>query len=259
MKKVRLFLTLTLIIVLAVPTVVRAEDHQKIEREDKIGFLRSIGTSEEALSNYNSKQIDDLYTTLYGKDVEFSGCGTQIVEIEDGNTNLRGNIPTSKLKLNVATYDMKTNGVVTGVDVSLGFEWLTPPFWNFTDGFTFTWDNNIFYDAGFYAVSGVDTDKGYRVIDTIDAPATAAAGGMGWYLSINNPLDANTVGGHYGGAQVLLRPRAPFAPGANLDSKMYFTYAHQLVGGGISFQPGSVGVSITGGNYDQQTYSYTYH
>lgn len=163
------------------------------------------------------------------------------------------------LKLNVATYDLVSDGTVIGVDVSLGFSWLTPPILNLTDGFTFTWDKDVFYDSGFYATSGVNTNKGYRLIDSINAPATAEAGGMGWYLSINNPLDANTIGGHYGGAQILLKPYSSYAPGTDLNSKMYFTYAHQLIGVGITFGPGSTGVTVTGGNYDQQTFSYTYH
>lgn len=258
-KKIQSFLIITLAVVLSIPNLVYAESQNHITQEDKINFLKSIGTTDEAISNYNPIQIDNLYSTLYGKDANFSGFESQIVEIQEENTTLRGNIPTSQLKLSVATYDVISNGVVSEVDVSLGFNWLQAPFFNLTDGFTFTWDDDVFYDEGFYATSGVNTNKGYRLIDSINAPATASAGGMGWYLSINNPIDANTIGGHYGGAQILLKPRMSFTAGKTLNSKMYFTYAHQLIGFSITFGPGSTGVSITGGNYDQQTFSYTYH
>lgn len=57
--------------------------------------------------------------------------------------------------------------------------------------------------------------------------------------------------------------RTPFSSSATLHSKLYLTYAHQKPGASISFGISSsgsnVGVSITGGKYDQQSLSYTYH
>lgn len=239
---------------------VNAKDIQKeATYDEKIEFLKSIGTTEEALSNYNPYQVDSLYNDLYGKDVHFSGSESKIVDISNGNPNSRGNISTSQLKLTVGTYDMITNGKVTAVNVSLGYQWLKEPILVLTDALTFTWDNNDFYDAGFYATSVCTVDGEEHVIEDINAPATAQAGGLGWYSKLSLPHHGN-IYKHYGGAEVLLIPRTPFSSSANLDSKMYLSYAHQLVGVGISLGfPGSVGVTFTGGNYDQQSHSYTYH
>lgn len=260
MKKLRMAVLIVLTMMLSVTSIVYAED-ESISNDEKIEYLKSIGTTEEALANLNPKQIDEIYDSLSNQKAVFSGCKSEIVEIADGDTTARGNIPTSKLKLSVATYDLvSSEGKITGVDVSMGYEWLSEPVLQMKDGFVFTWDNNVFYDNGFYAIANCDSELGRHVCDSSSAPATAQAGGMGWYLKIA-PDIPSYVGGrrYYGGAQMLLRPRNTIYSNNKPTSKLYFTYAHQLVGVGISFgTSGTVGVSITGGQYDQQTLSYTY-
>ncbi len=154
---------------------------------------------------------------------------------------------------------MLENGKVKWVDVALAYEWLQEPILTMTDALTFTWDANTFYDNGFYANSGCIVDGQYVNIEDINAPATAQAGGLGWYSKLSLPHHGNTYK-HIGGAQVLLGVKNPFSSSATLNSKMYLSYAHQLVGAGISLGfPGSVGVSFTGGKFDKQAFSYTYH
>ena len=260
MKKLRITVLLVLTMMFSVTPIVCAED-KSASNEEKIEYLKSIGTTEEAIDDFNPQQIEKIYDSLSNKEAIFSGYKSEIIEITDGDTTARGNIPTSKLRLSVATYDLVNNdGKITGVDVSMGYEWLSEPVLQMKDGFMFTWDNNTFYDNGFYAIANCDSESGRHVCDSTSAPATAQAGGMGWYLKIA-PDIPSYIGGrrYYGGAQMLLRPRNTIYSGSKPTSKMYFTYAHQLVGVGISFgSSGSVGVSITDGKYDQQTLSYTY-
>lgn len=242
-------------------TSVEASDPQVAETE-KINFLKSIGTTDEALASYTTKQIDDLYNTLYGQDAHFSGFDSKIVEIAETTSDERENISPSKLQLSIGTYDLVSNGMVKGVDVSIGYKWLKDPMIHLTDALTFLWDNNIFYDDGFYATANCNVTGVPILLENINAPALASPGSFGWYSTISQP-QSGPADYFYGGAQVLLRPRTPFSSSAALHSKLYLTYAHQKPGASISFGISSsgsnVGVSITGGKYDQQSLSYTYH
>lgn len=229
-----------------------------VTEEAKIDFLRSIGTTDEALSSYNPKQIDDLYNTLYGKNAVFSGYNTQIMDITESSSGEKGNIPTSQLQLTIGTYDLTSNGKVTGVDVSLGYKWLKEPVFNMTDALTFKWDSNLFYDDGFYGFSNCLVDGQNLTLESINAPALADSGSFGWYSKLSLPHHGNSYQ-HYGSAQTLLRPHTPFSTSANLNSKMYLTYAHQILGPEISFGLSDVGVSFAGGSFDQLSSSYTYH
>lgn len=254
---ITLALLLTLSLFVSAATSVEASESQVTE-DEKIEFLRSIGTPEEILADYNPKLIDDFYNTLSGKDVRFAGSDSQIVEIKENDSKARGNIPTSQLKLTVATYDMMSNGVVSGVDVGLGYEWLRSPICHMDDALTFSWDDNTFYDAGFYATANCTYDGIPITLENINAPAIASSNSIGWYSSIREP-QPGLAEKHYGGGQVLLRPRYSFSSSTDLNSKMYLTYAHQIIGFGISFGITDIGVSITAGNYDKQALSYTYH
>ena len=249
---------LTLILTISIPSNA-ADNTSPVTYKEKIAYLKSIGTTDEAIEEYNPYQIDSLYNSLIGKDARFSGLESKIVDIIDNNSITKGNISTSQLKLTVGTYDMLQNGKVNNVNVSIGYEWLKEPILVLTDALTFTWDNSLFYDQGFYAESVCNVDGEVHPIEFISAPATAQAGGLGWYSKLSLPHHGNTYK-HYGGAEFLLGVRKPFSASADLNSKMYLTYAHQLIGAGISLGfPGSVGVTITGGSYDQQAHSYTYH
>ena len=242
-------------------TSVEASDSQVTEAE-KINFLKNKGTTDEALTSYTPKQIDDLYDTLYGQDAHFSGFDSKIVEVAEANSDERENISTTKLQLMIGTYDLVSNGIVKGVDVSIGYKWLKDPMIHLTDALTFSWDNNTFYDDGFYATANCNVDGVPILLENINAPALAGSSSFGWYSTISQP-QSGPADYFYGGAQVLLRPKTPFSSSATLHSKLYLTYAHQKLGGSISFGLSSsgpnIGVSITGGNYDQQSLSYTYH
>lgn len=259
-KKIRVMMLVCMGIMIAglAVNIVNAED--RITEAEKIDYLKSIGTTEEAIAIYNQAQIDELYYTLQGKDVKFSGIETTIVEIENKNSDQmeRNNISTSKLQLSIGTYDMERDGKVIGIDVTLGYKWLESPLMHFTDAFTFTWNDALFYDDGFYAMSNYTLAGGQMItIEQISRPATGQAGGLGWYL--NTAVPHGAISNNYGGAQILLRPRTYYTSATKLAAKMYFTYAHQLVGAGITIGPDGPGVTITGGKYDQQTFSYTYH
>lgn len=260
-RKNNLIIAVGLSFVLSIATFLPVSAENVPTTEQKVAFLKSIGTTDEAISIYNPTQINNLYNDLYGKDVHFSGFETKDVKMTEnvGDGKARGNISTSMLRLTVATYDFVANGKVTGMNVSLGYQWLQSPILHHHDALTFTWDNNLFYDAGFYAESGYNIKSGFLSIDRVNAPATAQAGGMGWYLNTALPPGI-TTSNNFGGADIYLKAHSSYSPSTRLNSKMYFTYAHQILGLGITLGfPGSVGVSITGGNYDQQTYSYTYH
>ncbi len=238
-------------------TTIEAAESQATQTE-KIEFLKSIGTTDEALASFNPQQIDDLYNTLSGKDAHFSGFDSQIIKVTENNPDERGNISTSQLQLSIGTYDMVSNGTVIGVDVSLGYQWLKEPVFTMTDALTFKWDSNLFYDDGFYATSNCMVDGQHLVLENINAPALADSGSFGWDSKLSLPHHGNSYK-HYGGAQVLLRPRNSFSSSADLNSKMYLTYAHEILGGEISFGFTDIGVSFTGGSFDQQSFSYTYH
>lgn len=257
-KTIQVIVSMVLSMILLGSSSLTTQANDSTSLSEKIEYLRSIGTTDEAISEYSEQQINDLYERFYGHDVVFSGYQSKVVTITEPSKTRAGNISTSDLRLSVGTYDMLSNGRVTGIDVSLGYEWLNGPIIELIDACTFTWDSDLFYDEGFYAVSGCNTLDGYRVLENINAPAIAENGGMGWYMQITNPY-GGTIN-HIGGAQLLLKPRGNISSSTDLNSKMYFTYAHQQLGVSISFSSSSeVGVEISGGNYSKQTFSYTYH
>lgn len=243
------------------PKTVEAND-TFVSYSDKITYLKEIGTTDAAILSYTDKQVDDLYNTLHEKDVQFSGYTSKIVEVsERSNGERSSNIPTSQLELSIGTYDIHSNGKVIGVDVSIGYKWIKEPITHLTDALTFRWDDKVFYDDGFYAMACCNASGLPVVLENISAPAKATAGSIGWYTTLANPR-FELADNHYGGAQVLLRPRTPLNTSAVLHSKMYLEYAHQKIGASISFGLGfsgpSASVSFSGGNYDKQSLSYTY-
>ena len=70
-------------------------------------YLLSIGTEEEFLNDIDENRIEKLYWTCVGKEVSFVGYEKEIVEIQDGDPRLRGQIATSKLQLGMAVYEFK--------------------------------------------------------------------------------------------------------------------------------------------------------
>lgn len=235
----------------------------------QLEYLREVGTPNELLLDFSPARVAQLYNTLYEhneKRVVFSGYDSEIYKITENNENARGgNISTSDLKLTVATYEfIDENDKVIGMNAALTYEWLTNPIFHLTDAMIFTWDGTLFYDEGMYAQSCYDHPTyGVVSMDYVDSPAKAQSGSMGWYLSTAKPKGVSSY--NYGGADICLMARNPFDTDTQLRSKMYFTYAHQIAGASISLGISSgstpsvsAGVSVTAGDYHEQTYSYTY-
>ena len=220
-------------------------------------YLLSIGTDQEFLNDITDKRIEKLYQMFIGKDVTFSGYETEIVEIKDGDPRLRGQISTSQLKLGVGVYEFTSGGKITGMNVSTVYEWLKDPILHWTDAHTFNFDGSKFKIGGIYAESGYDMSNQFLLIDSVDAPATAADGGLGWFLSITKGnLPKSYL--NRGGADIYLIPRNGSATKAQLSSSFYYTYAHQLLTGSISLGIDSGSVTLAGGSYDYQTKIYNY-
>lgn len=269
MKKTTSILRTSFVLILAVTLLFLSGEHVKAEdspvaMEKKIEFLKSIGTTDEVLSFYSDQQINDLYDRLFGQDVSFSGSYSEIVEVKEKvNGERADNIPPSKLKLSVATYNLHSNGKVVGIDVTLGYNWLKKPVFHLHDALSFSWDKSVFYDDGFFASASCNIVGGHPILlKNIEAPAEATDGGIGWYTSLADPIHGMAET-YYGGAQILLRPRTPFVESEVLNSKMYLNYAHQYPGISISFGISKAGpsgaITFTSGNYSKQTLSYTYH
>lgn len=220
-------------------------------------YLLSIGTEQEFLNKIDDSRIERLYWTCAGKEVSFAGYETEIVEIQDSDPRLRGQISTSQLSLGVAIYEFTSGGKVTGLSVSTTYEWLSNPILYWTDAHTFTFDGTKFKVGGIYAESGYQIDNQWFLIDSVDTPATAADGGLGWYLSTARGDIPNRFHNR-GGADIYLIPRNGSATRSQLSSSMYYTYAHQIVGTSISLSPNGGSVSISGGSYDFQTKIYNY-
>lgn len=85
-------------------------------------YLLSIGTEEEFLNDIDENRIEKLYWTCVGKEVSFVGYEKEIVEIQDGDPRLRGQIATSKLQLGMAVYEFTANGgtIVSHVGIYVG-------------------------------------------------------------------------------------------------------------------------------------------
>ena len=131
------------------------------------------------------------------------------------------------------------------------------PILRLTDAHTFTFDGTKFRIGGIYAESGYQVNDQWILADSVDAPATAEDGGLGWYLSI----DSKYVSSFYtnsGGADIYLIPRNANATYSQLSSSMYYTYAHQKTGASISLSPGGAGITISGGSHDYQSSVYYY-
>lgn len=62
-------------------------------------YLLSIGTEQEFLDDIDESRIEKLYWKCVGKEVSFLGYETEIVEIQEEDPRLRGQISTGKLKL----------------------------------------------------------------------------------------------------------------------------------------------------------------
>lgn len=237
-------------------------DERSIILEEKVKFLESIGTPKNVIETYNSTQIERTYKNLFGKNAHFAGAESKIIEVKDETSSLRGNISTSKLKLSVGVYDMvdEATGEVFEINVSVGYEWLSEPIWQSNDALTFSWDKDLFYDEGFYHESLCSINGWIHTIEYITTPALASEGGFGWYSKLGIHLDDASIYKHFGGGDIRLIPKRSYKESTDLNSKMYFQYAHQIAGVGISFGiTGDLGVSINGGNYDEQALSYTYH
>ena len=222
-------------------------------------YLLSIGTEEEFLNDIDENRIEKLYWTCVGKEVSFVGYEKEIVEIQDGDPRLRGQIATSKLQLGMAVYEFTANGgtIVTGLNVSTSYKWLSDPFLHWTDAHTFNFDGSKFKIGGIYAESGYQVEKLWLRVDSVDAPAKAVDGGIGWYLSIAKGDLSNSYT-NSGGAEIYPIPRSGSETKASLSSSMYYGYAHQTALGSISFNVSGIGVSFGNGSYDYQTKIYNY-
>lgn len=255
-KKIVLLMTASIVFIAMSGTSVSAAELSPSLQEMK-DYLLSIGTEQEFLNDISENRIETLYWMCVGKEVTFLKYETEIVEIQEANPNLRGQISTSKLKLGIGVYEFTSDGYITGLNVSTYYEWLSNPILHWTDAHTFTFDGTKFKIGGMYAESGYDISGQWLSVDYIDTPATAADGGLGWFLSIAKGDLSNSLTNR-GGADIYLIPRSENSSKTQLSSSMYYTYAHQIAGTSISLSTSGGSVSISGGSYDYQTKIYNY-
>lgn len=255
-KKIILLMTASMVFITMSGTSISAAEPSPTLQEMK-DYLLSIGTEQDFLNDISENRIENLYWMFVGKEVTFLDYETEIVEIQEVNPNLRGQISTSKLKLGVGVYEFTSNGYITGLNVSTSYEWLSDPILHWTDAHTFTFDGTKFKVEGMYAESGYFMSNQWLSVDYVDTPATAADGGLGWYLSIAKGDLPNSLT-NSGGADIYLIPRNGSSSKTQLSSSMYYTYAHQIAGTSISLSTSGGSVSISGGSYDYQTKIYNY-
>lgn len=227
--------------------------------EEMKAYLIDIGSEPDLLNLMSEDRIENLYSRCIGKEVNFIDYDTEIFDIIEGNPRQKGQISTSKLELSIGVYEVKEDGIIYEMIVSTGYRWLSSPLLKMTDAHTFTFDGEKFKCEGIYAESGytLSIDQWYAV-DSVDAPATAADGGLGWYLKTALPSPFSAKSFNYGGGEFYLLPRDEGATYAQLSSSMYYTYAHQIVGHSISLTNEHGTVSIASGSYDYQTKIYNY-
>lgn len=243
-----------LVITLLLLSLKHVEAHDPPAAENKkITFLKNIGTTDEALSSYNSGQIDALYSSLFGQDVRFSGFHSEILEVKHSK---RSTFFTSKLELFIGTYDLHYKGKITGIHVIAGYKWLKGPIVHMTDQLTFSWDNQTFYDDGFSAATHCTESGADFFLESFDAPGTAAANSLGWSTSLAEP-QSGPADSHYGTAQIVLRPREPLDPSTVLHSSMQLEYAHQFFSLSINRNL-SAEIKLSRDHYIYQSVSYTY-
>ena len=260
-KKVLAFLMIIILSATGISTKTLAAESSLSKASPTIDemkkYLLDIGTEQEFLDDISENRIKKLYQLCFGKEVTCLGYKTQIVEIQEENPKMRNQILTSELKLGINIYEFTSNGKITALNVSTSYEWLSDPILHWTDAHTFTFDGTKFKIGGIYAESGYQISGQWFPVATIDAPATAADGGLGWYLSTAKGTFPNSAL-NSGGAEIYLIPRNGSTTKDQLSSSMYYTYAHQLIGTSISLSPSGGSVSISGGSYEYQTKIYNY-
>lgn len=258
-RRLSLVLTFVMILFLCSSVSVNAEELQMVSDDFMREYLVTLGCPEEYVDTLSDEKVSNMYNILICGNYEFSGLKQEVVELQDGNANARGNIPTSKLRLTIATFDnVNSLNNVQEVYVSLGYYWLQEPIVTATDALTFNWDGTLFSLNGFYAMN---TSAQNLPVDSIDTPAKSASGGIGWYSRMKDPYLGMV--GINGGAELLLIPKQTIKANSNLNSDMHLNYAHATVGlslsFGISSSGPSAGVSVVSGVYDEQATYYIYH
>lgn len=248
-----------MVLFLCLPITVNAEGSQTVSNDSMRKYLVTLGCPNEYVDTLSDDRVSNMYNILISGNYEFSGLKQEIVEVQDGNPNARGNISTSKLKLSIATFDyVDSSNNVQEVYVSLGYYWLQEPIVTATDAITFNWDGTLFALNGFYAINTSDEKL---PVDYVDAPAKSANGGIGWYSKMKDPYLGMV--GINGGADLLLIPKKTIGANSNLNSDMHLNYAHATLGFSLSFgidsSGPSVGISVVSGTYDEQALTYIYH
>lgn len=259
-KKLNALIICIMFIVVSGNTVL-ASEQPTLEKsptlEEMKNYLLSIGTEQEFLNDITDNRIEKIYEICKGKDVRFAGYETEIVEIQGGDPRLRNQIATNELKLGVGVYEFTSGGKITGLNVSTTYQWLKDTFFHRTDAHTLNFDGEKFKFGGIYAESGYTMSNQFLHIDSVDAPATAADGGIGWYLSIAKGNLPKSLLNH-GGADIYLIPRNGSATKAQLSSSIYYKYAHCRFAGSLSFGVSGPSITIASGSYDSQTKVYNY-
>lgn len=233
-----------------------------VSQEEKMAVILETGVPENFVENLSDSQINDYYMKFEGRNVKYKGTEEKIVEINENiDEKLRGTIPSSSLQLSISVFeDMSDTGAgeVYGLIVGANFKWLKQPICSLTDGMTVNWDGSLFNFQSFYAETGFMLDGVWYPKDYTNTPAMSANGGIGWFLDI---ASGNL---NQGGGSIYLVPRRTFYEWENPNMQIDFNYAHEILGGSLSFgvEPGisgSGGVGIAGGNYDSQAVSKIYN
>lgn len=254
-----MLLSFVMMLSLCIPVSVSAEESNTVTEDSMRDYLITVGCPEEYVDTLPAEKIANMFQILQSGNYVFSGWKEEVLEVQEENQDARGNIPTSKLQLTIATFDNTHDGnIVNDVYVSLGYRWLQTPFACYTDALTFNWDGSLFSLNGFYALN---TGSNGAVVSSITAPAKSANGGIGWY-SLMADYNFGTIGTN-GGAELRLVPKRTITMNSNLNSDMHLNYAHSTLGLSLSFgidgSGASAGVSIVDGVYDELATYYVYH
>lgn len=245
MKKYRIIsfiLTLVLTFTLCLPLQVEASEEQAVSDDSIREYLIGLGVPNEYVNSYSSAKLNKMYEILQTGNYTYSGATTEIYEIENTDPRTKADISTSKLKLQIVTFDSRRGNYVNEVYASAAFEWLTPPIASYTDALTFNWDGSLFSLADFYAMSTGFVGNTPIVVDYVDAPAQSASGGVGWYINLSDYNFGYVA--NAGSAEFRFLPKRNININETLNTDMHFNYAHSKFGFSLSFGIASDGPSM---------------
>lgn len=165
----------------------------EVTTSDKIEYLVSQGIPADLVKNAPTEDIDDMYTTFYGKSVEYLGTETVTMQ-ETLPFTTYGTISSSDLIFGVSRMAVKNDKLAQKTDpidflyVYANYEWQKKPLVRWKDGITVNWDPDVF----------TLQQNSYIGPEDESEPAEVSQGGLGFYANLSNAT--------YGSAKFKLVP-----------------------------------------------------